>query len=63
MMDVILTLTYFVVFASVLIGVVDADLAAIDASVSANAEVVCREGTAVWLQDNLALQEGTLGNS
>ena len=52
--------TYSIEFASVVITVVDADLAAIDASVAADREVVWHEGAAVGLQDNLALEEGTL---
>jgi len=57
------TQTYLVVLASVFVSVVDADLAAIDAGVCANAEVVGHEGGAVSLQNDLALEEGTLGNA
>ena len=56
----ILTITYIVVSASVIISAVDANLASVDASISSNAEVVGREGRAVILQDHLSLQESTL---
>ena len=52
--------SYLVVLASVIITVVDADLATIDAGVAADAEVVRNEGSAVGLQDDVALQESTL---
>ncbi len=58
-----LTQTYFVVFASVIISTVDANLAAIDESVLTNAEVWGHEGSAITLQNNLTLQEGTLRNT
>ena len=57
------TQTYLVILASVFVSVVDADLAAIDTSVCANAEVVGHEGCAVSLQNDLALEEGTLGDT
>jgi len=50
----------FVVFASVFIDAVDADLTAIDASVGTNAEVIGREWSAILLNHTLALQESTL---
>ena len=52
--------SYLVVLASVIITIVDADLATIDAGVAADAEVVRNEGSAVGLQDDVALQESTL---
>lgn len=55
--------TYRVVPASVVITVINADLTAIDASVSAEAEVVWHERIAIGLVDDVALEEGTLRGS
>jgi len=47
-------------FTSVVITVVDADLAAEDASVAANGEIVWHEWAAIGLQNDLTLEESTL---
>lgn len=52
--------TYLIELASVVIGVVDADLAAKDAGIAADREVVWHEGATVGLQHDLALEEGAL---
>ena len=46
--------------ASVVIGVVDADLAAKDAGIAADREVVWHEGATVGLQHDLTLEESAL---
>ena len=55
-------MTYLEEFASVLVAVIDADGAAEDANVKANAEVRWkhRKAGAVLLQDHLALEEHSL---
>ena len=55
--------TYLVELASVVIAVVDADDAAEDGRVGPDREVVWHVGAAVGLQDNLTLEEGTLGHA
>ena len=55
--------TYFKEVASVLITVVDAELAAENADVDADAKVVGHEGGAGGLDDDLALEEETLGHA
>ena len=55
--------SYLIVTARVVITVVDADLTAIDASVGSDAEVVGHERATVRLQDDVALEEGALGNA
>ena len=53
-------MTYFIELASVVISIVNTNLAAEDACVAANWEVVWHEGASIGLQDDLALEEGTL---
>ena len=55
--------TYSVELASVVVAAVDADLATINAGVLSNVEVVGHEGVTVWLQNDLTLQEGSLGHA
>ena len=55
--------SYLVVAASVVITVVDANLSTVNSGVSTNAEIVGDEGRAVGLKDDMALQEGTLGDT
>ena len=55
--------TYGVELAGVVIAVVDADLAAKDARVAANGEVVWHERAAIGLENDLALEECTLRSS
>lgn len=49
--------------AGVVIAVVDANLAAVDASVAADAEVVGQEWSAIRLNDAVTLEESTLGHA
>jgi len=51
---------YLVEAAGVVVAVVDSDLAAVDAGVASDAEVVWHERRAVLLQDHMALQERAL---
>jgi len=56
-------ITYLIERTSVLITVKDANAAAIDLRVCANLEVVWHERASVSLQDDLTLEESTLGDT
>lgn len=53
--------TYLIEAAGVVITVVDPDLAAINASIASDCEVVWHEGLSIWLERDVALEEGALG--